>query len=405
MSHRIMHVDLDAFFVTAELIDRPELRGKPVVVGGKPDRRGVVAAASYEARKFGLHSGMPLATAYRLCPQATFIAGDFRKYREASQKFMAILADFSPSIEPMGIDEAYLDVTGFESLHGTLKEMAARIKARVNRETGLVASVGIAANRLVAKVASDQSKPDGLLDITPGQEAAFLEPLAVDDLPGVGKKTGEVLRRLGIKTIGQLAQMPLETLKTYFGSYGESLQRHARGMGSDRLSPPAEAKSISRETTFEQDTRDLTLIKASLSYLAQRVGRSLREEGKQARTITIKLRYSDFTTVTRQKTIEATSSDQTISDAGLELLEKTMVYVKQPIRLVGIGVSNLVEPATQLDMLDPKVMARERLSRQIDRIRQKYGFGAIMPGHTLPLKNFFPGHGGGFKLHTPGLSR
>ncbi|RJQ41454.1 MAG: DNA polymerase IV [Dehalococcoidia bacterium] len=405
MSRSIMHVDLDAFFVTAELRDRPELRGKPVVVGGQPDRRGVVAAASYEARKFGLHSGMALATAYRLCPQATFIEGDFRKYREASRKFMAILADFSPAIEPMGIDEAYLDVTGFESQYGTLKEMAARIKARVREETGLVASVGIASNQLVAKVASDHSKPDGLLEIAPGQEAAFLAPLKVDDLPGVGKKTGEVLRRLGVKTIGQMAQVPIETLKRYFGSYGESLQRHARGMGSDRLSPPTEAKSISRETTFPEDTRDLTLIKASLSYLAQRVGRNLREEGKQARTVTIKLRYSDFTTVTRQKTLDATSSDQIITEAGLELLERMMLYVKQPIRLVGIGVSNLVEPATQLDMLNTKVMARERLSRQIDRIRRKYGFGAIMPGRTLPLRDFFPGHDGGFTLHTPGLSR
>lgn len=405
MSRCIMHVDLDAFFVSVEQRDRPELRGRPVVVGGKPDRRGVVAAASYEARKFGLHSGMPLTTAYRLCPQATFIEGDFRKYREASQKFMAILADFSPFIEPMGIDEAYLDVTGFESLYGTLRQMAARIKARVKEEVGLVVSVGIAANRLVAKVASDQSKPDGLLEIAPGEEAGFLAPLPVADLPGVGKKTGDVLRRLAIKTIGQLAAVPPDTLKHYFGSTGESLQRHARGMGSDRLYPPAEAKSISRETTFDRDTRDPALIKASLSYLAQKVGRNLREQGKQAKTITLKLRAADFTTVTRQKTVEPTSSDQAISDAGLELLEKMLLYNRQPVRLVGIGVSNLVEPATQLDMLDSRIMARERLSRQIDRIRKKYGFHAILPGRTLPLKDFFPGHDGGFTLHTPGLSR
>ncbi|MFH0941903.1 MAG: DNA polymerase IV [Chloroflexota bacterium] len=380
MSRRIMHVDLDAFFVAVEQRDRPDLRGKPVVVGGKPDRRGVVAAASYEARAFGLHSGMPLASAYRLCPRAIFIEGDFSKYREASQKFMAILADFSPFIEPMGIDEAFLDVTGFESLYGTLRQMAARIKARVKEEVGLVASVGIAANRLVAKVASDQSKPDGLLEIAPGEEASFLAPLPVAALPGVGKKTGEVLRRLAIKTIGQLAAVPPDTLKHYFGSAGEALQHHARGLGSDRLSPPTEVKSISRETTFDRDTRDLDLIKASLSYLAQRVASNLREEGKPARTITLKLRFADFTTVTRQKTLGPTSSDQTISDAGLELLEKTLLYSRQPVRLIGIGVSNLVEPGTQLDMLDSRIMARERLSRQIDRIRKKYGFRAIRRG-------------------------
>jgi len=200
----IMHIDLDAFFVSVEQASNPELRGKPVVVGGKPGSRGVVATASYEARAFGLHSAMPISTAARLCPQAIFIEGNYNHYTEVSKKFMAILADFSPFLEPMGLDEAYMDVTGFESLHGTIRQMAVKIKQRVKDELGIVGSIGIATCKVVAKVASDESKPDGLIEIPPGGEATFLSPLAIRKLPGVGKKTEQVLISLGIKTIGQL---------------------------------------------------------------------------------------------------------------------------------------------------------------------------------------------------------
>jgi DNA polymerase-4 len=205
--HTIMHIDLDAFFVSVEQVYNPELKGKPVVVGGKPERRGVVATASYEARAFGLHSGMPLATAVRLCPQAIFIEGNYHRYAEVSKKFIAILADFSPFLEPMGLDEAYMDVTGFESLHGTIRQMALEIKQRIKDKFGIVASIGIATCKVVAKLASDESKPDGLIEIPPGGEAAaFLEPLAICKLPGVGKKTEQVLMGLGIRTIGILIQ-------------------------------------------------------------------------------------------------------------------------------------------------------------------------------------------------------
>jgi DNA polymerase-4 len=202
MSRRIMHIDLDAFFVSVEQVANPELRGRPVVVGGRPQGRGVVAAASYEARAFGLHSGMPLVTASRLCPQAIFIQGSFPKYRDASRKFMAILADFSPFIEPMGLDEAYLDATGFESIHGSAHEMAAKMKQRVKAELGLNASIGIANSKVVAKVASEEAKPDGLLEVDEGKESSFLAPLPIARLPGVGPKTERKLKRLGITTIG-----------------------------------------------------------------------------------------------------------------------------------------------------------------------------------------------------------
>ena len=210
MSRRtIMRVDMDAFFVSVEQAANPELRGKPVVVGGKPGSRGVVATASYEVRAFGLHSAMPIATAVRHCPQAIFIEGNYHHYAEVSKKFMAILADFSPFLEPMGLDEAYMDATGFESLHGTIHQMAVKIKQRVKDELGIVASIGIAPCKVVAKVASDESKPDGLIEVPPGGEAAFLAPLAVRKLPGVGKKTEQVLTGLGVRTIGPISQNAL----------------------------------------------------------------------------------------------------------------------------------------------------------------------------------------------------
>ena len=236
-TRRIMHVDLDAFFVSVEQVLNPELKGKPVVVGGRPDKRGVVAAASYEARAFGLHSGQPLSTAVRLCPQAIFIEGSFPRYRDASKKFMAILADFTPFLEPMGLDEAYLDVTGFESLHGSIHRMALAIKQRVRDELHLNASIGIAGCKVVAKVASDLSKPDGLLEVPAGEEQAVLAPLPIEKLPGIGKKTEQKLKGLGIRTLDQLSRMPLDALKSHFGAFGEVLYRYARGIDDSKIQP------------------------------------------------------------------------------------------------------------------------------------------------------------------------
>jgi len=406
MTRHIMHIDLDAFFVSVEQALNPELKDKPVVVGGSPDRRGVVAAASYEARAFGLHAGMPLSTASRLCPQAIFIEGSFPKYRDASQKFMAILADFSPFLEPVGLDEAYLDATGFESIHGSIHQMAVAIKQRIKDELGLCASVGIASCKVVAKVASELSKPDGLLEVAAGEEPSFLAPLPIAKLPGIGKKTERILRGLGITTIGKLSITPLNTLKSHFGASGELLYRLARGIDDRKVEPPGAAKSISRETTFGEDTKDLSLLKATLRYLGERVGADLRQQGKQARCITLKLRYADFTTITRSYTLRQTSdTDQTIFDTGEQLLKKALAEEKQPVRLIGIGVSNMTEPGRQLDMLDPSAQRLEQLNRAIDRIRQKYGFTAIQTGRTLLLKDIFPETDRGYTLGTPSLSR
>jgi len=406
MTRQIMHIDLDAFFVSVEQAENPELKGKPVVVGGRPNRRGVVASASYEARVFGLHAGMPLTTACRLCPQATFIEGSFPKYRRASQRFMAILADFSPYLEPVSLDEAYLDVTGFESIYGSIYHMAVAIKQRIKDELGLCASVGIASCKVVAKVASELSKPDGLLGVATGEERSFLSPLPITKLPGIGKKTEPILNGLGINTIGKLSLMPLSALKSHFGASGEILHRYANGIDERKVEPPAEAKSISRETTFGNDTRDHSLLKATLRYLGERVGSQLRQQGKQARCVTLKLRYADFTTITRCHTLrQASNADQTIFDTGVKLLNKALPQQKQPIRLIGIGVSNLTEPGRQLDMLNSSAQRLEQLNKAIDRIRKKYGFTAIQTGRTLLLKDIFPETGEGYTLHTPSLSR
>ncbi len=403
---RIMHIDLDAFFVSVEQVLNPELKGKPVVVGGQPDRRGVVAAASYEARAYGVHSAMPLLIASRLCPQAVFIEGNHKRYRQASEKFMAILADFSPYLEPLGIDEAYLDVTGFESLHSSIRKMAEKIKQRVKDELGLCASIGIASSKVVTKVASDLSKPDGLLEIPAGEERAFLAPLPVAKLPGIGKKSERVLKDLGVSTIGQLANLSSGEVESHFGVWGKLLHNHANGIGDDRVEPPAAAKSTSRETTFARDTRNSSFLRATLRYLSERVGSDLRQKGKLARCVTLKLRYADFTTITRQQTLPKPDDiDQTIFETGLKLLKNELSSGKQAVRLIGIGVTNLVEVGKQPDMLDQTGQRLEQLNAAIDRIRKKYGFTAIQTGRTLQLRDIFPESDDGYSLHTPSLSR
>ncbi|GAI84337.1 unnamed protein product, partial [marine sediment metagenome] len=375
MSRRIIHVDLDAFFVSVEQALNHELLGKLVVVGGRPDRRGVVASASYEARAYGLHADMPLTTASRLCPQAIFIEGSFSKYRNASQKFMSILADFSPYLEPVSLDEAYLDATGFESIHGSIHTMASKIKHQIKNELGLCASAGIASCKVVAKVASELSKPDGLIEIAMGDERSFLAPLPIANLPGIGKKTEQILNRLGINTIGKLATIPSKTLKGYLGISGEVLYRYANGIDERTVEPPTEAKSISRETTFGNNTQDSSLLKATLRYLSERVSNDLRHKGKLMKCVTLKLRYADFTTITRRQTLrQASDIDQIIYDTGVKLLNMSLPQGKQSIRLIGIGVSNFVDSARQLDMLDSSSQRMEQLDKAIDQIRAKYGF-------------------------------
>lgn len=405
MNRCILHIDLDAFFVSVEQALAPELVDKPVVVGGRPDRRGVVASASYEARVFGIRAGMPLTQAYRLCPQAIFLQGSFTAYRDASERFMTILADFSPCLEPAGLDEAYLDVTGCE-LFGTPYQIASRIKERVKKELKLIASVGMASCKVVAKIASDLGKPDGLIEVAAGQEKDFLAPLPVANLPGVGKKTEQSLKAMGIKTIGQLAVLPIEVIKNRFGSFGLMIHHYANGMDSREVEAPGEAKSISRETTFAEDTSDKVFVQAMLRYLCERVGAELRQETKHARTITLKLRYSDFETITRRfSSKEAIDADELIFAGAVKLLEQALAGKRKLVRLIGIGVSNLVSYGKQLNLLDSRPQRLAHLDKAIDRIRNKYGFTAIQTGRTLLLKDIFDRREGDYVLETPSLSR
>ncbi len=383
---QILHVDLDAFFVSVERVLNPDLNGKPVIVGGDPDGRGVVSCASYEARACGVHAAMPLKQAMRLCPDAVFIRGKFDRYREASARFMAILGDFTPLVEPMGLDEAYLDLTGFEPLYGSVCETAMRIKSKVHGELGVTASIGIATSKLVAKIASDLKKPDGLVVVAPGDERKFLSPLPIEKMPFAGPKTREALKPLGVKTIGDLAALSPYVLKSRLGSHGEALRQYALGDDDREVEPPQEAKSISRETTFAEDTLDIAFLKATLRYQSERVGAELRCGGRRARCVTLKLRYSDFETVSRSRTLKETvADDQAIFDVGAELLDKALAQRKRPVRLVGIGVSGLAGGERQLSMLDESAERREQLTQAIDKLRQRYGFSSIQRGDTLKL--------------------
>jgi DNA polymerase-4 len=348
---------------------------------------------------------MSLAVAQRLCPHAIFLGGNFYHYRNASARFLDILSEFTPDVEPLGLEEAFLDLTGFEPIYGPVRETALRIKRRIRGELGLTASVGIAGSKVVAKVASDLSKPDGLVEVAPGEERIFLAPLPVTRLPCVGPKTERVLQRIGITTIGELGRLPISFLRHIFGVHGDVIHRYANGIDNRGLELPAPAKSISRESTFAEDTLDRTFLSATLHYLGERVGATLRSQGKQARCVTLKLRYADFESITRSRTLrEGIDTDRAIFEVGRRLMEKALEQRAMPVRLVGIGVSNLIE-GRQLNMFDPWAERQERLNEAIDRIRGKYGFVAVEVGRTLPLREMFPIENGRYCLETPSLSR
>jgi len=405
MIRGIFHIDIDAFFVSVEQALAPELRKKPVIVGGQPDRRGVVAAASYEARAFGIHSAMPLAKAYRLCPNAIFLQGNFSHYREVSNKFMGILADFSPCLEPLGLDEAYLDITGCD-IFGSPYQIASDLKERVRKELQITASVGIASCKVVAKIASDLGKPDGLVEVAAGQEKDFLAPLPINKLPGIGIKTGQTLKKMSITTIGQFADSPLDVVKRHLGKFGIMLHQHANGIDNRKIEPPGEAKSISRETTFAEDTSDSNFLHAILRYLCERVGAQLRQQNKHARSISLKLRYSNFDTITRSYTSEeATNSDETVFTAAARMLDKALAGKEKEVRLIGVEVSNFIDNSKQLRLFDFGAKRQERLDKTIDNIRKKYGFNKVQTGRTMVLSEIFESKDNGYKLETPSLSR
>jgi len=384
MARCIFHIDLDAFFVSVEQALNPKLKGKPVIVGGDPERRGVVASASYEARPFGIHAGMPSSKARRLCPQAIFIRSHFSLYKDASAKFMKILGDFSPYIEPLGLDEAYLDVTGCEEPYGSPQKLALALKERIYEELKLTASVGIATCKVVAKIASDLCKPDGLLEIAPGEEQAFLNPLPVAKLPGVGKKTEQALKEMGVTTIGELASLPLDTIKRQFGATGAVLHSYARGIDDREVEAPGEAKSISQQLTFARNTLDRNFLEANLHNLCQEVCQDLRSQNKRAKCVAIRLRYADFKTITRQVILkEASDVTQVIFAAAQQLLSKALAQQEKPVRLIGIRISSLVGEEKQLPMFASGTEKPEHLDKAIDKIRRKYGSTAIKTGNGI----------------------
>ncbi len=400
----IMHVDLDAFFVAVEQARDPALRGKPVIVGGEPDSRGVVSTASYEARVYGVRSGMPLATARRLCPHAVFVRGDFQEYQRISQRFHRILRDFSPVVESGGLDEAFLDLTGCGAIVRSqcpeaapangpgqeLSEATARlageaIRQRVQDELSLTASVGIASGKSLAKVASDAAKPDGLLVVPPGEEAAFLASRPVRDLPGLGPRAESELARAGVRTLGQLASMPPARLRALFGKWGPALGERARGIDPTPVGPGrVPARSISREHTYAKDIADVSALRSSLRSFAESVGADLRRAEKRARCVTLKLRFGDFTTITRSRTLERpTYSDDTLYREAAALLERTLSRDRRAVRLVGLAASQLTEEGVQLGLFEQREVRLEGLLRAIDRLRAKYGHGSLETGLTF----------------------
>ena len=380
----ILHVDMDAFFVSVELLARPELRGKPVVVGGRPDQRGVVSAASYEARKYGIHSAMPLRTAGRLCPHAVFLDGHHEKYSEWSDRVASILAKFSPIVEMVSIDEAYLDLAGTERLHGPPLAAADKLLRTITRQTGLPCSGGLATTRLTAKVASDQGKPRGLVWVAPGMEARFLAPLPIRKIPGIGEVTERALRALGIETVEQLAQHSQEKLEKIFGQWGTALYRKARGGDAYEFLIDAEPKSISHNHTFGEDTSDVPGMESLLSHLSQKACKRLREAGLSTRTLTLTIRYAGFDTYTRAKTLaEPTQLDTDIFAVFLDLFR----HHRDPnrkVRLLGVALSHLSHGGQQLDLLEADRREKlEKLTKAADQLRDKFGFTSVQFGGSL----------------------
>jgi DNA polymerase-4 len=386
MARCIFHIDLDAFFASVEQVHNPELKGKPVVVGGDPNRRGVVSSASYEARPFGIHAGMPLSQARRFCPQATFLQVNLNRYREASAKFMEILTDFSPTVEPLGLDEAYLDATECQQLYGSPEQMASAIKNCINKELNLTASVGISTCKVIAKIASDLCKPNGALEIATGKERDFLSPLPVSKLPGVGKKTEQTLTEIGITTIGELASYPEEGIRKTFGITGITLHRYANGIDDRVVELPGKPKSINRQITFAYDTSDQRFLESNLHQLCSESTARLRSQNKLAGCIAIKLRYADFETITRQGSLtEASNATQVIFTTALQLLNTTLREKQKPIRLIGIKVSTQTGKKKQLSLFDTQAEKQGCLENAIVRIRKKYGPKSIKTGKHIPI--------------------
>jgi DNA polymerase IV len=386
-SASILHIDMDAFFVSVELLTRPDLRGLPVVVGGQRDQRGVVSSASYEARRFGIHSAMPLRTAAKLCPQAIFLDGHHGLYGEWSDRVAEILAKFSPVVEMASIDEAYLDLAGTERLHGPPLAATHKLLLEITSSTRLPCSGGLGATRLVAKVASEQAKPRGLVWVPAGSEASFLAPLAVRRIPGIGRVTEAGLKNLGIETVGQLQQLTLERLEEVFGRWGTALFRKAHGIDSYEFFVDAEPKSLSHNQTFGMDTNKREQLESTLSYLCQKASKRLRDTGLHARTVSLTLRYKDFRTITRSQTLGEPSDLDTVFLKAIRELFARVWDGAALLRLVGVELSMFSAGSGQFELLDPGRREKlERLARATDLLRDRFGFSKVQFGGSLGAK-------------------
>jgi DNA polymerase-4 len=372
---------MDAFYASIEQRDRPELRGRPVIVGASPGGRGVVSAASYEARPYGVRSAMPISRAARLCPHAAFLPVDMEKYQRVSVQVMGILVEFSPLVEPVSVDEAFVDLTGTESLFGRPPEAVRLIKRRIRDETGLTASAGLAANKFVAKVASELGKPDGLVVVAAGDEARFLGELSIERLWGVGKVMAKALGDLGFTRIGQLQKAPREVLAR-FGKHGQALHDLAFGRDDRAVEPYGVPKSIGAEETYGVDCTSLETLKTTLRAHAERVAAELRESAFAAGRVTLKLRFAPFETHTRSATGQPTQDGLELYRRALALLERDPVT--RPVRLIGLSASRLGPSGQgQLDLLDPAALRRERLAHVVDRLKSRFGDSSVVPATLL----------------------
>lgn len=379
----ILHVDMDSFFVSVELLDSPHLRGKPVAVGGDSGR-GVVASASYEARKFGVSSAMPVARAKQLCPGLVMIQPHFEKYTKASRAVMEIFHEFTPLVEPLSIDEAFLDVQGSRKLFGEPRDIASQIRARVKSETGLPASVGLAATKFVAKLASQRAKPDGLLEVAPERTLDFLHPLPIEAMWGVGQATGAKLHARAIRTLGDLASEPLESLVSIVGrAAAVKLHDLSRGRDPREIETHRVEKSIGKETTFEFDIRDLEALERELLRMTEEVGRKLRASHTRARTVAIKLRWSSFETVTRSRTLqEPTNVTRRMYLTAQELLRQ-LEPQGRPVRLLGVRAEGLIDEAQVVDGLWSEDERLRSLDHVVDEAHAKFGVGQVQPARLV----------------------
>lgn len=388
----IMHIDMDAFFPAVETVMNPGLKGKPVIVGGGPTDRGVVASASYEARKFGVHAAMPLARAYRLCPKAIFLSGNFKAYKYFSDQISQIFLSYTPDVEKASLDEGYLDFTSCGLLYPSIPELGMIIQDEIAQKTGLSCSVGLASGKAFAKIASDYKKPHGFVYIKHGEEKEFIADMPIRDMPGIGEMVEANMHRMGIFTLGELSRANPDMLLRQFGVWGKSLWEKANGIDESSVQSSWSVKSISRNITFDHDTRDQEKIAGTLTYLLDRVSTTLRKKKKQARVVTITLRYSNFDTITRQQTLShPTANTQVLQKTMFSLLHTHLQY--KNIRLVGIGVSHL-SPMEEREhgqqfLVPPAYHYQEQklysLNKSVDRIREAYGFASIESARELAL--------------------